>query len=73
MFWISAKEKAEAKPRQHTIDLSQMAVPIQMPPERRQSPEPSGQAAGEPETPGEAAGISTIHSTLFYYGSMYFR
>ncbi|KAB5543509.1 hypothetical protein PHYPO_G00079990 [Pangasianodon hypophthalmus] len=52
----TAKEKAEAKPRQHTIDLSQMAVPIQMPTERRQSPEPSGQAAGEPETPAEATG-----------------
>ncbi|TSK16194.1 BRCA2-interacting transcriptional repressor EMSY [Bagarius yarrelli] len=54
----TVKEKAEAKPRQHTIDLSQMAVPIQMPTERRQSPEPSGQAAGEPETPAEATGIS---------------
>lgn len=61
-LWISAKEKAEAKPRQHTIDLSQMAVPIQMPTERRQSPEPSGQAAGEPETPAEATGISTVNS-----------
>ncbi|KAM9456365.1 BRCA2-interacting transcriptional repressor EMSY [Clarias gariepinus] len=54
----TAKEKAEAKPRQHTIDLSQMAVPIQMPTERRQSPEPSGQAAGEPEIPAEATGKS---------------
>ncbi|KAG9263658.1 BRCA2-interacting transcriptional repressor EMSY [Astyanax mexicanus] len=53
----TAKEKAEAKPRQHTIDLSQMAVPIQMAPERRQSPEPSGQAAGEPETPAECSTI----------------
>ncbi|XP_060764928.1 BRCA2-interacting transcriptional repressor EMSY [Neoarius graeffei] len=52
----TAKEKAEAKPRQHTIDLSQMAVPIQMPTEKRESPEPSGQAAGEPETPSEATG-----------------
>ncbi|KAI5629179.1 BRCA2-interacting transcriptional repressor EMSY isoform X4 [Silurus asotus] len=52
----TAKEKAEAKPRQHTIDLSQMAVPIQMPTERRQSPEPSGQAAGEPETQADATG-----------------
>ncbi|XP_036451193.1 BRCA2-interacting transcriptional repressor EMSY isoform X3 [Colossoma macropomum] len=43
----TAKEKGEAKPRQHTIDLSQMAVPIQMASERRQSPEPSGQAAGK--------------------------
>ncbi|XP_060751433.1 BRCA2-interacting transcriptional repressor EMSY isoform X1 [Tachysurus vachellii] len=52
----TAKEKAEAKLRQHTIDLSQMAVPIQMSTERRQSPEPSGQAAGEPETPADATG-----------------
>uniref|UniRef100_A0A8B9HVY9 BRCA2-interacting transcriptional repressor EMSY n=1 Tax=Astyanax mexicanus TaxID=7994 RepID=A0A8B9HVY9_ASTMX len=56
----TAKEKAEAKPRQHTIDLSQMAVPIQMAPERRQSPEPSGQAAGEPETPAECSTIGTL-------------
>uniref|UniRef100_A0AAR2KIA9 BRCA2-interacting transcriptional repressor EMSY n=1 Tax=Pygocentrus nattereri TaxID=42514 RepID=A0AAR2KIA9_PYGNA len=53
----TAKEKGEAKPRQHTIDLSQMAVPIQMASERRQSPEPSGQAAGEPETPAECSTI----------------
>ncbi|KAI4877471.1 hypothetical protein NFI96_015437 [Prochilodus magdalenae] len=53
----TAKEKGEAKPRQHTIDLSQMAVPIQMAPERRQSPEPSGQAAGEPEAPAECSTI----------------
>ncbi|XP_066507481.1 BRCA2-interacting transcriptional repressor EMSY isoform X2 [Hoplias malabaricus] len=53
----TAKEKGETKPRQHTIDLSQMAVPIQMTPERRQSPEPSGQSAGEPETPAESSTI----------------
>uniref|UniRef100_A0AAR2IHZ9 BRCA2-interacting transcriptional repressor EMSY n=1 Tax=Pygocentrus nattereri TaxID=42514 RepID=A0AAR2IHZ9_PYGNA len=56
----TAKEKGEAKPRQHTIDLSQMAVPIQMASERRQSPEPSGQAAGEPETPAECSTIGTL-------------
>ncbi|XP_050976932.1 BRCA2-interacting transcriptional repressor EMSY isoform X3 [Labeo rohita] len=43
----SVKEKSDAKPRQHTIDLSQMAVPIPVTAERRQSPEPSGQSAGE--------------------------
>ncbi|XP_026076373.1 BRCA2-interacting transcriptional repressor EMSY-like isoform X2 [Carassius auratus] len=43
----SVKEKSDAKPRQNTIDLSQMAVPIPVP-ERRQSPaEPSGQSAGD--------------------------
>ncbi|XP_064414057.1 BRCA2-interacting transcriptional repressor EMSY isoform X2 [Latimeria chalumnae] len=35
----TVKEKMDAKPRQHTIDLSQMAVPIQMTHEKRQSPE----------------------------------
>ncbi|KAK1168339.1 BRCA2-interacting transcriptional repressor EMSY-like isoform X1 [Acipenser oxyrinchus oxyrinchus] len=35
----TVKEKGESKPRQHTIDLSQMAVPIQMAQEKRQSPE----------------------------------
>uniref|UniRef100_A0A9J8BPA8 BRCA2-interacting transcriptional repressor EMSY n=1 Tax=Cyprinus carpio carpio TaxID=630221 RepID=A0A9J8BPA8_CYPCA len=43
----SVKEKSDAKPRQHTIDLSQMAVPIPVTAERRQSPEPSGQSAGD--------------------------
>uniref|UniRef100_A0A8C1H5V9 BRCA2-interacting transcriptional repressor EMSY n=1 Tax=Cyprinus carpio carpio TaxID=630221 RepID=A0A8C1H5V9_CYPCA len=38
----SVKEKSDARPRQNTIDLSQMAVPIPVT-ERRQSPEPSGQ------------------------------
>uniref|UniRef100_A0A671K9X7 BRCA2-interacting transcriptional repressor EMSY n=1 Tax=Sinocyclocheilus anshuiensis TaxID=1608454 RepID=A0A671K9X7_9TELE len=42
----SVKEKSDAKPRQHTIDLSQMSVPIPVT-ERRQSPEPSGQSAGD--------------------------
>uniref|UniRef100_A0AAY5E950 ENT domain-containing protein n=1 Tax=Electrophorus electricus TaxID=8005 RepID=A0AAY5E950_ELEEL len=53
----TAKEKGETKPRQHTIDLSQMAVPLQMPPERRQSPEPSGQAAGQPDAPAESTTV----------------
>ncbi|XP_059819679.1 BRCA2-interacting transcriptional repressor EMSY isoform X5 [Hypanus sabinus] len=35
----TGKEKLESKPRQPTIDLSQMAVPIQMTQEKRQSPE----------------------------------
>uniref|UniRef100_A0A8C9V3L2 BRCA2-interacting transcriptional repressor EMSY n=1 Tax=Scleropages formosus TaxID=113540 RepID=A0A8C9V3L2_SCLFO len=45
----TVKEKAEAKPRQHTIDLSQMAVPIQMAQEKRQSPEPAVLPPAEPE------------------------
>ncbi|XP_073672090.1 BRCA2-interacting transcriptional repressor EMSY isoform X3 [Paramisgurnus dabryanus] len=43
----SVKEKGDTKPRQHTIDLSQMAVPIPVPPDRRPSPEPSGQSTAE--------------------------
>ncbi|XP_032878031.1 BRCA2-interacting transcriptional repressor EMSY isoform X3 [Amblyraja radiata] len=35
----TGKEKLESKPRQPTIDLSQMAVPIQMTQEKRQTPE----------------------------------
>uniref|UniRef100_A0A8C1I8G6 BRCA2-interacting transcriptional repressor EMSY n=1 Tax=Cyprinus carpio TaxID=7962 RepID=A0A8C1I8G6_CYPCA len=46
----SVKEKSDARPRQNTIDLSQMAVPIPVT-ERRQSPEPSGQSAGDTDTP----------------------
>uniref|UniRef100_A0A8C1WKW3 BRCA2-interacting transcriptional repressor EMSY n=1 Tax=Cyprinus carpio TaxID=7962 RepID=A0A8C1WKW3_CYPCA len=45
----SVKEKSDARPRQNTIDLSQMAVPIPVT-ERRQSPEPSGQSAGDTDT-----------------------
>ncbi|KAI4786098.1 hypothetical protein KUCAC02_037352, partial [Chaenocephalus aceratus] len=47
----SVKEKAEAKPRQHTIDLSQMAVPLQLVPEKKPSPEsprPSSSSEAEP-------------------------
>lgn len=52
------KEKGEFKPRQHTIDLSQMAVPIQLPQEKKPSPEsprPSTSEA-EPSTEYIAAG-----------------
>ncbi|KAA0704430.1 BRCA2-interacting transcriptional repressor EMSY [Triplophysa tibetana] len=52
----SVKEKGEAKPRQHTIDLSQMAVPIPVPPDRRPSPEPSTQSAAESGTLTEYMG-----------------
>ncbi|CAL8364536.1 unnamed protein product [Lota lota] len=36
----TVKERAEAKPRQHTIDLSQMAVPLQQAQDKRQAPAP---------------------------------
>lgn len=56
----SVKEKSDAKPRQHTIDLSQMAVPIPVATERRQSPEPSGQTAGETDTITEYIPIGKV-------------
>lgn len=56
----SVKEKSEAKPRQHTIDLSQMAVPIPVAAERRESPEPSGQSAGESDTHTEFIPIGKV-------------
>ncbi|XP_030010090.1 BRCA2-interacting transcriptional repressor EMSY isoform X2 [Sphaeramia orbicularis] len=54
----TVKEKGEAKPRQHTIDLSQMAVPIQLAQEKKPSPEsprPSTSEA-EPSTEHVTAG-----------------
>lgn len=57
---ISVKEKSDAKPRQHTIDLSQMAVPIPVTAERRQSPEPSGQSAGETDAVTEYIPIGKV-------------
>nr|XP_030113679.3 BRCA2-interacting transcriptional repressor EMSY isoform X1 [Taeniopygia guttata] len=45
----AVKEKLESKPRQPTIDLSQMAVPIQMTQEKRHSPESPSIAVVESE------------------------
>ncbi|XP_011218125.1 BRCA2-interacting transcriptional repressor EMSY isoform X6 [Ailuropoda melanoleuca] len=47
------KEKMESKPRQPTIDLSQMAVPIQMTQEKRHSPESPSIAVVESELVAE--------------------
>uniref|UniRef100_A0A8C6CJ36 BRCA2-interacting transcriptional repressor EMSY n=1 Tax=Moschus moschiferus TaxID=68415 RepID=A0A8C6CJ36_MOSMO len=47
------KEKLESKPRQPTIDLSQMAVPIQMTQEKRHSPESPSVAVVESELVAE--------------------
>ncbi|KAM5183011.1 BRCA2-interacting transcriptional repressor EMSY isoform 5-T5 [Callospermophilus lateralis] len=47
------KEKLETKPRQPTIDLSQMAVPIQMTQEKRHSPESPSIAVVESELVAE--------------------
>ncbi|XP_073685851.1 BRCA2-interacting transcriptional repressor EMSY isoform X2 [Garra rufa] len=58
---VAVKEKSDAKPRQHTIDLSQMAVPIPVTAaERRQSPEPSGQSAGETDAVTEYIPIGKV-------------
>ncbi|XP_051903580.1 BRCA2-interacting transcriptional repressor EMSY [Hippocampus zosterae] len=46
----SVKEKGESKARQHAhIDLSQMAVPIQLAQEKRSGPESSRPPGGEPQ------------------------
>ncbi|KTG03587.1 hypothetical protein cypCar_00037342, partial [Cyprinus carpio] len=58
----SVKEKSDARPRQNTIDLSQMAVPIPVT-ERRQSPEPSGQSAGDTDTVTEYIPIDVAASS----------
>ncbi|XP_036282686.1 BRCA2-interacting transcriptional repressor EMSY isoform X6 [Pipistrellus kuhlii] len=47
------KEKLESKPRQPAIDLSQMAVPIQMTQEKRHSPESPSIAVVESELVAE--------------------
>uniref|UniRef100_A0A8D0GPM8 BRCA2-interacting transcriptional repressor EMSY n=1 Tax=Sphenodon punctatus TaxID=8508 RepID=A0A8D0GPM8_SPHPU len=49
----TVKEKLESKPRQPTIDLSQMAVPIQMTQEKRHSPENPSIAVVESELVAE--------------------
>ncbi|XP_009882321.1 PREDICTED: LOW QUALITY PROTEIN: protein EMSY [Charadrius vociferus] len=49
----TVKEKIESKPRQPTIDLSQMAVPIQMTQEKRHSPESPSIAVVESELVAE--------------------
>ncbi|XP_053298239.1 BRCA2-interacting transcriptional repressor EMSY isoform X1 [Pleuronectes platessa] len=46
---ITVKEKGEAKLRQHTIDLSQLAVPIQLTQEKRPSAESSRPSTSEAE------------------------
>uniref|UniRef100_A0A8C1WPJ9 BRCA2-interacting transcriptional repressor EMSY n=1 Tax=Cyprinus carpio TaxID=7962 RepID=A0A8C1WPJ9_CYPCA len=64
----SVKEKSDARPRQNTIDLSQMAVPIPVT-ERRQSPEPSGQSAGDTDTPLHPKGDTLDPQTGLFYRS----
>ncbi|XP_071362687.1 BRCA2-interacting transcriptional repressor EMSY isoform X1 [Trachinotus anak] len=45
----TVKEKGDSKPRQHTIDLSQLAVPIQLAPEKKPSPESPRPSTSEAE------------------------
>ncbi|XP_047463399.1 BRCA2-interacting transcriptional repressor EMSY isoform X3 [Mugil cephalus] len=45
----TVKEKGESKPRQHTIDLSQMAVPIQLTQEKKPGPESPRPSTSEAE------------------------
>ncbi|XP_030294197.1 BRCA2-interacting transcriptional repressor EMSY isoform X2 [Sparus aurata] len=63
----TVKEKGEAKPRQHTIDLSQMAVPIHLSQEKKTSPESPRPSSSEAEASTEytAAGkISKVGVSL---------
>ncbi|XP_056909637.1 BRCA2-interacting transcriptional repressor EMSY [Takifugu flavidus] len=58
----TVKEKVEPKPRQHTIDLSQMAVPIQLTPDKKpdpESPKPSTSEA-EPSTEFTASKVNRV-------------
>ncbi|KAM4521262.1 BRCA2-interacting transcriptional repressor EMSY-like [Odontesthes bonariensis] len=68
----TAKEKAESKLRQHTIDLSQMAVPIQRAQEKKPSPESPRPSTSEAEpstehaSPGKASrvGVSSEENNV---------
>uniref|UniRef100_A0A3P9I318 BRCA2-interacting transcriptional repressor EMSY n=1 Tax=Oryzias latipes TaxID=8090 RepID=A0A3P9I318_ORYLA len=50
------KDNADAKPRQLTIDLSQMAVPIQLAQEKKHGPESPRPSTSEAEPRSESAG-----------------
>uniref|UniRef100_A0A7N8XKC9 BRCA2-interacting transcriptional repressor EMSY n=1 Tax=Mastacembelus armatus TaxID=205130 RepID=A0A7N8XKC9_9TELE len=61
----TVKEKGESKPRQHTIDLSQMAVPIQLAQEKKPSPESPRPSTSEAEPSIEHVTASTpLHQQL---------
>ncbi|XP_010015090.1 PREDICTED: protein EMSY [Nestor notabilis] len=59
----TVKEKIESKPRQPTIDLSQMAVPIQMTQEKRHSPESPSIAVVESELVAEYITTDRVQGT----------
>uniref|UniRef100_G3QCF6 BRCA2-interacting transcriptional repressor EMSY n=1 Tax=Gasterosteus aculeatus aculeatus TaxID=481459 RepID=G3QCF6_GASAC len=52
----TVKEKAESKPRAHTIDLSQMAVPLQLAQDKKPGPESPKPSTSEAEAATESAG-----------------
>ncbi|XP_061754886.1 BRCA2-interacting transcriptional repressor EMSY isoform X3 [Nerophis ophidion] len=57
----SVKEKGqESKPRQHTIDLSQMAVPIQLAQEKKATPESSKPTSSEAEASADVAAAGQV-------------
>uniref|UniRef100_A0A671V9F4 BRCA2-interacting transcriptional repressor EMSY n=1 Tax=Sparus aurata TaxID=8175 RepID=A0A671V9F4_SPAAU len=56
----TVKEKGEAKPRQHTIDLSQMAVPIHLSQEKKTSPESPRPSSSEAEASTEYTAAGTV-------------
>uniref|UniRef100_A0A3B4ZD89 BRCA2-interacting transcriptional repressor EMSY n=1 Tax=Stegastes partitus TaxID=144197 RepID=A0A3B4ZD89_9TELE len=66
----TVKEKGESKPRQHTIDLSQMAVPIQLAQEKKPSPESPQPSTSEVEpsteyiVPGTALHCFTLITSV---------
>ncbi|XP_077596845.1 BRCA2-interacting transcriptional repressor EMSY isoform X2 [Stigmatopora nigra] len=67
----SVKEKGESKPRPHPhIDLSQMAVPIQLTQEKRSNPEPSGTPAQEAAAP-PAVSLAAKESSKKEEGTSY--
>ncbi|KAM9846859.1 BRCA2-interacting transcriptional repressor EMSY isoform 2-T2 [Aulostomus maculatus] len=60
----TVKEKAESKPRQHTIDLSQMAVPIQLAQEKKASPESPRPSSSETELGAEHVTAGKVSSRV---------
>lgn len=61
--WL-VKEKGESKPRQHTIDLSQMAVPIQVAQEKKPSPESPKPSTSEAEPSAEYIAAGNARCSL---------
>ncbi|KAM8897297.1 BRCA2-interacting transcriptional repressor EMSY isoform 3-T3 [Spinachia spinachia] len=58
----TVKEKAESKPRAHTIDLSHMAVPLQLAPEKKPGPESPKSSSCEAEATAPCAPAGKVSS-----------